>query len=115
MRRARCTLRALAAQADLDTLMFRFPRIVDALTNSTTTNMPLIYLPDLMEALASLDAEDIATVVFAEAYGTEQLIEPGGYIKTVVDPELVQAEVRRVLAAVEEGAPPGESLASECG
>ncbi len=115
MRRARCTIRALAAQADMDRLTLRFPQIVDALTSSTTTNMPLVYLPDLMEALASLDAEDIATAAFAEAYGTEVIVEAGGYIKTVVDPELVQAKVRSVLAAVEEGAAPGESLAAECG
>ncbi len=111
MRRARCTIRSLAAQADMATLMTRFPKIVEALRNSTTTNMPLIYLPDLMEALASLDAEDIATVVFAEAYGTEL----GYQYKTIVDPELMQAKVRSTLAAVEEGAPEGESLAAECG
>ena len=84
---------------------------MSALTNSTTTNMPLVYLPDLLEAVSALEAGDIATVVFAESYSTERGFEN----KAVIDPELVQAKVRSVLAAVEEGAAPGESLAAECG
>ena len=65
---------------------------------SATSNIPLSFLPDLMEYAAALDLNDIATVVFGYPYYAPEL----NYRNLpIVDPERIQAKVRSALTAVE--------------
>ena len=65
MKRQRCLLKAVAARADVGTVMRRFTRLSNVLKRSVTTDIPVDLLPALIEAGATLDFEDIATVGFA--------------------------------------------------
>ena len=98
MRRQRCTLRALAAEIDPPTLALRFPQIARALRESATSNVPLSFLPDLVEYAAALELDDIATVVFGYPYYAPEL---NHHNLPIVDPGRIQAKVRSALAAVE--------------
>jgi LCP family protein required for cell wall assembly len=110
MRRQRCTLRALAAEATPATLALRFPQIARAIRESTTTNVPLSFLPDLIEYSALLDYDDIATVVFGYPYYAPELDFRN---LPIVDPERIRRKVQSALVEVEtaEGA---ANLAEEC-
>lgn len=65
MKRQRCLLKAVAARAEVGTVMRRFSRLSNALKRAVTTDIPVDLLPDLIEVAAVLDYEDIATVGFA--------------------------------------------------
>ncbi len=110
MRRQRCTLRALAAEAQPATLALRFPQIAEAVRNSTTTDVPLSFLPDLIEYSAALDYDDIATVVFGYPYYAPELDYRN---LPIVDVERIRWKVQAAIAAVEtaEGL---EDLAEPC-
>lgn len=111
MRRQRCTIRALAAQATPATIARRFPQIADALKNSTTTTVPLSLLPDLIEYAASLQAGDIATSVFGYPYHAPTLDFRS---LPIIDVGRIQGTVRTMLEAVEVGTLDGGSIAAEC-
>jgi len=111
MRRQRCTIRALADQVTPAAIARRFPQIADALKNSTTTDLPLNFVPDLIEYAASLEAGDIATAVFGYPYHAPELDYRG---LPIVRPDRVQGTVRAMLDAVEAGALNGGSIAAEC-
>ena len=110
MRRQRCTLRALAAEARPATLALRFAQIVEAVRDSTTTDVPLSFLPDLIEYSAALDYDDIATVVFGYPYYAPELDYRN---LPIVDADRIRWKVQAAIAAVEtvEGA---EDLAEPC-
>jgi LCP family protein required for cell wall assembly len=110
MRRQRCTLRALAAEAQPATLALRFARIAGAVRDSTTTDVPLSFLPDLIEYSAALDYDDIATVVFGYPYYAPELDFRN---LPIVDVDRIRRKVQAAIAAVEtaEGA---EDLAEPC-
>ncbi len=101
MRRQRCTLRALAAELEPVTIAMRFPQIARAVRESATSNIPLSFLPDLMEYATALEINDIATVVFGSPYYAPEL---NWRDLPIVDPERIQAKVRSALAAVETAA-----------
>jgi len=98
MERQRCTLRALAAQIDGVTVATRFPQIARAVRESAKSNIPLSFLPDLVEYAASLDLNDIATVAFGYPYYAHELNFRN---LPIVDPERIRAKVRAALDAVE--------------
>jgi len=110
MRRQRCTLRALAAQATPATLAWHFPQIARAVRESTTTNLPLSFLPDLIGYAALLDYDDIATVVFGHPYYAPELDFRN---LPIVDSERIRRRVQSALVEVEtdEGA---TGLSEEC-
>ena len=110
MRRQRCTLRALAAEARPASLALRFPQIAEAVRESTTTDMPLSFLPDLIEYSAALDYDDIATVVFGYPYYAPELDYRN---LPIVDTDRIRWKVQAAITAVEtaEGA---EELAEPC-
>ena len=110
MRRQRCTLRALAADIEPWTLITRFDQIARAIMNSTTTNVPLNFLPDLVDYAAALDYDDIATIVFGNPYYAPELDFRG---LPIVDPERIQRRVQSALVAVET-AEGREELAEDC-
>ena len=68
MERQRCMVKAVAAKADPITLLTSFPAIVDAIQGSVVTDIPLTFLPDLLEATAGLDFDDIETVGITHSY-----------------------------------------------
>ena len=111
MRRQRCSIRALADRASPAVIARRFPQIAAALKNSTTTNLPLGFLPDLIEYAASLQAGDIATSVFGYPYHAPTLDFRS---LPIIDPGRVQGTVRAMLDAVEAGIVDGESISAEC-
>jgi LCP family protein required for cell wall assembly len=110
MRRQRCTLRALAAEVEPVTLALRFSQIARAVRESTTTNVPLSFLPDLIEYAAALDYGDIAAVVFGYSYYAPELDFRN---LPMVDPERIRRKVQTALAAVETAAGAAD-LAEEC-
>jgi LCP family protein required for cell wall assembly len=98
MRRQRCTIRALAAETEPVTLALRFPQIAQAVRDSTVTNIPLSFLPDLIQYAADLNYSDIATVVFGYPYYAPEL----NYRNLpIVDPDRIRAKVQSAIAAVE--------------
>jgi LCP family protein required for cell wall assembly len=101
MRRQRCTLRALAAEIEPITVATRFSQIARAVRESATSNIPLSFLPDLIETATALDLNDIATVVFGYPYYAPEL---NWRNLPIVDSERIQAKVRSALAAVETAA-----------
>jgi LCP family protein required for cell wall assembly len=98
MRRQRCTLRALAAEIEPTTLLLRFDQIARAIRESTATNVPLNFLPDLVDYAAALDYDDIATIVFGNPYYAPELDFRG---LPIVDPERIQHRVQTALVEVE--------------
>jgi polyisoprenyl-teichoic acid--peptidoglycan teichoic acid transferase len=95
MARQRCMVKAVAAKADAFTLLRRFPAIVDAIEGSVVTDMPLTFVPDLIEATAGLDFDDIETVGITQAYW---LPERDLHGKPVPDIDKIRSKVRRVIA-----------------
>ncbi|MBN2113641.1 MAG: LCP family protein [Acidimicrobiia bacterium] len=110
MQRQRCTLRALAAQIDAVTVALRFPQIARAVRESAISNIPLSFLPDLVEYATTLDLNDIATVAFGYPYYAHDLNFRN---LPIVDPERIRLKVRSALEAVETVAGTAD-LTEEC-
>jgi len=110
MERQRCMLRAVAAEADGLTVLRNFNAIAEAVKTSTTTNIPLSFLPDLVQATANLDFGDIATVGFTPGYYAP---ERDHRFKPIPDMNRIRAKVSRVLS----DGPEAQSTdgVSECG
>ena len=68
MARQRCLVKATASKADAVTILRSFPAIVGAIKGSVVTDIPLTFVPDLIEAVAGLDLDDIETVGFTHNY-----------------------------------------------
>ncbi|MDX1691098.1 MAG: LCP family protein [Acidimicrobiia bacterium] len=105
MTRQRCMLRSMADAADPVTVMRSFPSLAAAIESSTTTNIPLNVLPDLVRAVASLEAADIATVAFQPPYYTPEYDFVGAPIPDV---DRIRATVRSVLVEGPQGVRGGD-------
>jgi anionic cell wall polymer biosynthesis LytR-Cps2A-Psr (LCP) family protein len=112
MQRQRCMLRDLAASADPLTVLRRFPDIARAIRASTVTTVPLDLLPTLIEAAASLDAANIATLAITPTRFTAS--DPNYMGLYSVRPDRVRAAVADLLAGISAGEV-GEYAAAECG
>ena len=64
MGRQRCVLRAMAKQADPVTVIRAFPAIASVLKNNLFTDIPLESLPDFIELLPLINADEIVSVRF---------------------------------------------------
>ena len=93
MARQRCMVKAVAAKADPITLLRSFPAIVDAIQGAVVTDIPLTFVPDLIEATAKLDPDDIETVGFTHSYWLAERDHNGKPIPDIRD---IRAKVRRV-------------------
>ncbi len=62
MQRQRCLIRQVAAQADPLTMLRSFTAIADAIEASVVTDIPLSFLPDLVEVVGKIDLGRVATV-----------------------------------------------------
>ncbi|MFH1331089.1 MAG: LCP family protein [Actinomycetota bacterium] len=110
MLRQRCTLRALAAEVEPVTLALRFSQIARAVRESTTSSIPLSFLPDLIDYAAALDLSDVATVAFGYPYYAHEINFRN---LPIVDPERIRWKVQSALAAVETVAGVAD-LAEDC-
>ena len=68
MRRQRCLLEAVAAEADPLTIVRRFPELSAVLKDSVVTDIPLGLLPGLVEAVGDLGFDDVTTFAFGPGY-----------------------------------------------
>ncbi len=73
MKRQRCLLKAVAAQADALTIATRFSQISRAVGSSVRTDIPVELLPALLRHGSSLDFGDIATIGFVPPFYTPTL------------------------------------------
>lgn len=110
MRRQRCMVRELAANASTGTLLRKFPEISRAIRNSTTTTLPLDLLPTIVEALGALGEGDIATL----AIGHPGFSEPELNYRNlpIVDVQRTRRAVADLLSGVAQGTTVGQ--ADEC-
>jgi LCP family protein required for cell wall assembly len=110
MERQRCMVKAVAAKADAFTLLRSFSAIVRAIDGSVVTDMPLTFVPELIEAVSTLDFSDIETVGITHPYWLDQRDYNG---KPVPDVGRIRAKVDRVLAG--QSSPDAEfTVSSEC-
>jgi len=98
MERQRCLLKAVAAKATPSTILTRFSNLSKAMASSVKTDIPLSYLPTLLENTASLDFDDIATVGFVPPFYTPVLDFRG---KPTPDLARIQAMVKVAFNATE--------------
>jgi LCP family protein required for cell wall assembly len=110
MARQRCMVKAVAAKSDPFTLLRAFPAIVDAIQNSVVTDMPLTFVPDLIEAAAALDFNDIETVGITHPYWMPERDYNG---KPVPDVDRIRSKVRRVISG-QSSSDDTETVSSEC-
>lgn len=94
MARQRCMVKAVAAKSDALTLLRSFPAIVDAIRGSVVTDIPLTFVPDLIEATAGLDFDDIETVGFTHSYWEP---ERDHRQHPIPDVDRIRSKVRRVV------------------
>jgi LCP family protein required for cell wall assembly len=64
MGRQRCVLQALAAQADPVNVIRAFPAIAAAVKKNLSTDIPIERLPDFIEILPRINAEEIISIRF---------------------------------------------------
>jgi anionic cell wall polymer biosynthesis LytR-Cps2A-Psr (LCP) family protein len=64
MGRQRCVLQAVAAQSDPATVIRAFPAIASALKKNLFTDIPLESLPDFIELIPKVKADEIVSVRF---------------------------------------------------
>ena len=98
MKRQRCMLKAVAAQADPATILTRFSSISRAVGSSVRTDIDLDYLPQLLAYASSVDMDDVATIGFVPPFYTPVLDHRG---KPTPDLVRIQAMVRWALNADE--------------
>jgi len=96
MKRQRCLLKAVAAEADPVTIATRFSGIARAVASSVRTDIPIELLPSLLRHGSSLDLSDIATVGFVPPYYTPTVDHRG---KPTPDHVRIHAMVRWALNA----------------
>jgi len=110
MARQRCMVKAVAAKSDPFTLLRAFPAIVDAIQNSVVTDMPLTFVPDLIEAAAALDFNDIETVGITHPYWMPERDYNG---KPIPDVDRIRSKVRRVISG-QSSSDDTETVSAEC-
>ena len=62
MGRQRCVIKAAATQADPVTWVKAFPSLIDLMEQYVTTDIPVTFLPDLVQIAGTIDYDSVATV-----------------------------------------------------
>ncbi len=93
MDRQRCVVEAAADRADTVTLLRRLPELVDVLTGSLVTDIPVSEWPDLVSLLDRVDTRATVSVRFVPA--APELSGTG--LTYIGNPELVRNTVRAAL------------------
>lgn len=99
MKRQRCLLKAVAAQADPATILTRFSSIARAVGSSVKTDINIDFLPTLLGYAAGLDSADVATVGIDPPFYTPELDHRG---KPTPDLARIQAMVQWAMNAESE-------------
>jgi LCP family protein required for cell wall assembly len=110
MQRQRCLIRAAADQLDPLTLARSFHTLADVVERSVVTDIPVVFLPDLVDILGGVNLEQVSTVgLVPPTYNRGRT--PGGYPIPNVD------RIRAKVAEVLEGgtADPERAEVNECG
>jgi LCP family protein required for cell wall assembly len=110
MQRQRCLIRAAADQLDPLTLARSFHTLADVVERSVVTDIPVTFLPDLVDILGGVNLEQVATVgLVPPRYNSGRA--PGGYPIPNVN------RIREKVAEVLEGtaAEAGGADVNECG
>lgn len=94
MQRQRCLIRAAADQLDPLTLARSFHTLADVVERSVVTDIPVTFLPDLVEILGGVNLEQVSTIgLVPPTYNRGRT--PGGYPIPNVD--RIRAKVAEVL------------------
>lgn len=110
MKRQRCLVRAAADQADPFTLVRSFHTLADIIERSVVTDLPLVFLPDMVDVLGRVDLDKITTVgLVPPRYNNGRT--PGGY--PIPNVSRIRAKVAEVIAGG--GAESAAAMADECG
>lgn len=112
MGRQRCLVRSAAAKADPFTLLRQFSEITDTVQSSVVTDIPVSFLPDLVEIAGKVDFDNVATIGLVPSYYSAGRTH--GHLKyPTPHVSRMRSKVRQV---VEEGAEAqSKTGASECG
>lgn len=94
-------LREVAASADPVTILTNFGAITDAIKDHTTTNIPLRFVPDLIEAAGNLDRAGIVTGAFQA--GARHAPDSNYRGLRIVDVDAVRATVQQTLSDLAAG------------
>lgn len=110
MQRQRCLIRSVVAEADPITMLRSFTSIADAIEDSVVTNIPLSFLPDLVEIVGKVDLDEIATLgLIPPRYSAGRT--PGRY--PIPDVDRMRAAVNELIT---NGAPEtAATTENECG
>lgn len=100
-RRQRCMLREVAAAADPLTILSNFGAITTAIRDHTTTNIPLRFLPDLIEAAGGVDRNAIATLAFEAS--NQHAADSNYRGLRIIDVPAVRSTVQQTLADLATG------------
>jgi len=110
MKRQRCLVRAAVDQADPFTLVRSFHTLADIIERSVVTDLPLVFLPDMVDVLSRIDIAKTATVgLVPPRYNHGRT--PGGY--PIPNMSRIRAKVAGVIAG--DGAGLAAATADECG
>lgn len=115
MGRQRCVLKAVAAQSDPATVIRAFPAIASALKKNLFTDIPLERLPDFIELIPKVKADEIVSVRFVPSRFTGKRT-PDRF--PTPDLEVIRSVVKSVLELPSEEALDTldlENLEKECG
>ncbi len=110
MKRQRCLIRAAADQADPLTLLRSFHTLADVIERSVVTDVPLVFLPDMVDVIGRVDLTKITTVgLVPPRYNNGR--SPGGY--PIPNASRIRSKVADVIAGG--GAESVGATADECG
>lgn len=110
MQRQRCLVRAAADQLDPLTLARSFHTLADVVERSVVTDIPVAFLPDLVDVLGAVNLEQVSTVgLVPPTYNSGRT--PGGY--PIPNVSRIRAKVADVLEGVT--AETGDGDVNECG
>ncbi|MGB5186251.1 MAG: LCP family protein, partial [Acidimicrobiia bacterium] len=110
MQRQRCLVRAAADQLDPLTLARSFHTLADVIERSVVTDIPVAFLPDLVDILGSVNLEQVSTVgLVPPTYNSGRT--PGGY--PIPNVQRIRAKVAEVLEGGTVDAGSGDT--NECG
>ena len=97
MGRQRCVIAALMSQTGMTELVWNFPGIMDVIKKMVRTDIPIDALQQLVKLRSSLKTDEMITMGFTPPKYTNGLndneLQPGW----ILDHELIQATVKKVL------------------
>jgi LCP family protein required for cell wall assembly len=102
MGRQRCVIAALMAQTGMTELVWNFPAIMDVIKKMVRTDIPIDALQQLVKLRSSLKTDEMITMGFTPPKYTNGVNDNALQLGWILDYELIQATVKRVLENPEE-------------